>query len=138
VQLLALALVSLATTTPPAWIQRAAIPGPIVAWRTADLLGTPPAEGIAVSRDPVSHTMTVNVVDSRFDPPRVVKLHELPGTRVRWLRAGARDGLARDRIAIDVVGAQGETAYVLRIGRGLSLPVVRAVRGSGLAPKAVV
>jgi hypothetical protein len=122
---------------PPAWIQRAGVPGPIVTWRAADVLGTPVVEGIVVNRDTTSHTVTVNVVDSRFDPPRIVKLRELAGSRVRWLRAGVRDGLARDRIAVDVIGARGETAYVLRVGRNLSLPIVRTVHGSRLEPRVV-
>ena len=38
---LAMTLVALALAPPPAWIQRAAVPPPIVAWREADVLGTP-------------------------------------------------------------------------------------------------
>jgi hypothetical protein len=132
--LLAVAL-ALVFAQPPAWIQRAGLPGPIVTWRAADVLGTPAVEGIVVSRDPVSHTVTVNVVDSRFDPPRIVKLRELAGSRVRWLRAGTRDGLARDEIALDVAGAAGEAVYLLRIGRGLRMEVARKVRGRDLGPR---
>ena len=88
------ATLALLFAQPPAWIQRAGVPGPIVTWRAADVLGTPVVEGIVVNRDTTSHTVTVNVVDSRFDPPRIVKLRELAGSRVRWLRAGVRDGLA--------------------------------------------
>jgi hypothetical protein len=132
------ATLALALAQLPAWIQRAGIPGPIVTWRAADVLGTPAVEGIVVSRNPVSHTVAVNVVDSRFDPPRVVKLRELAGSRVRWLRAGTRDGLARDQLALDVIGARGETAYLLRVTRGLSLAIVRVVHGSRLEPRAVV
>ena len=77
----------------------------------------------------------MNVVDSRFDPPRIVKLRELSGSRVRWLRAGARDGLSRPEIAVDVDRPEGETAYLLRVGRGLRLEVVRKVRGRDLRPR---
>ena len=118
---------------PPAWIQRA-VQGPYVTWRAADVLGTPVVEGIAVNRDTTSHTVTVNVVDSRFNPPQIVKLHELPGTQVRWLRAGVRDGLPRPEIAVDVVKGTQETAYLLRVGKGLNLSVVRKVAGHGLKP----
>jgi len=106
-----------------------------VTWRAADVLGTPVVEGVVVARDTTSHTLTVNVVDSRFDPPRVVKLRELKGTRVRWLRAGRRDGLLRPEIAVAVVDGGRETAYLLRVGRGLSLHLERAVRGAGLGPR---
>jgi hypothetical protein len=132
--LLAAAL-ALLFAQPPAWIQRAGVPGPIVTWRAADVLRTPVVEGIVVDRDTTSHTVTVNVVDSRFDPPRIVKLRELPGSRVRWLRAGARDGLAGPEIAVDVAGPEAETAYLLRVGRGLRLEVVRKVRGRDLRPR---
>ena len=97
--------------------------------------GSRAVEGIVVARDPTSHTVTVNVVDSRFDPPRIVKLRELSGSRVRWLRAGARDGLSRPEIAVDVDRPEGETAYLLRVGRGLRLEVVRKVRGRDLRPR---
>jgi hypothetical protein len=123
---------------PPAWIQRAAIPGPIVTWRAADVLGTPAAEGIVVSRDPVSHTVTVHVVDSRFDPPRVVKLRDLKGSRVRWLRAARRDGLRRSEIAVGVLDRDRETAYLLQIGSGLSLRIERTVRGPRVGPRTFV
>jgi hypothetical protein len=132
--LLAAAL-ALLFAQPPAWIQRAGVPGPIVTWRAADVLGTPVVEGIVVNRDTTSHTVTVNVVDSRFDPPRIVKLRELAGSRVRWLRAGVRDGLSRSEIAVDVTGPEGESAYLLRVGRGLRLDVVRKVRGRELRPR---
>lgn len=130
-QLLALALVSLVAATPPAWIQRAAIPGPIVAWRLADVLGTPVVEGIAVDRDATAGTLTVDVVDSRFDPPRVVKLREARGTAVRWLRAGAKDGLLRSQIAIGTDRA----AYLLQVGRPLRLRLVRTVHGTDVGPR---
>jgi hypothetical protein len=120
---------------PPAWIQRAAIPGPIVTWRAADVLGTPAAEGIVVNRDAISHSVTVNVVDSRFNPPRIVRIRELPGMQVRWLRAGRRDGLARSEIAVDAMSPLGEAAYLLRVRRGLRLEVVRKVRGHELGPR---
>jgi len=124
----------LVAAPPPAWIQRAPIPPPIIAWRVADVLGTPAAEGIAVDRDVVAGMVTVNVVDSRFNPPKVVKIRDVKGTAVRWLRAGRRDGLARNQIAVDVVGPGGETAYLLRIGSGLALPLVRTVHGRRLGP----
>jgi hypothetical protein len=108
-----------AATQPPAWIQRA-VPPPIVTWRAADVLGTPIVEGIAIDRDDVSHIVTVNIVDSRFDPPRIVKQRDLPGSTVRWLRAGTRDGLYRYEIAVDVVDHGRETAYLLRVRRGVS------------------
>jgi hypothetical protein len=111
------------------------VQGPYVTWRAADVLGTPVVEGIVVNRDPISHTISVNVVDSRFNPPRIVKIRELPGTQVRWLRAGTRDGLRRSEIAVDVVDKGKETAFLLRVGRGLVLELVRKVRGPGLGPR---
>jgi hypothetical protein len=120
---------------PPAWIQRAAIAGPIVTWRAADVLGTPVVEGIVVDRDSTWRTVTVNVVDSRFDPPRIVKLRDLNGSRVRWLRAGRRDGLRRSEIAVDVIDRDRETAYLLRVGSELSLRLARKVRGPDLGPR---
>ena len=129
-------LISAAAIAPPpvpAWINRA-VQGPYVTYRLADVLGTPPVEGIVVNRDTTSHTVTVNVVDSRFNPPQIVKLHELPGSQVRWLRAGTRDGLQRSEIAVDVVNGTHETAYLLRVGKGLHLPIVRKVSGHGLKP----
>jgi hypothetical protein len=124
----------LAAAPPPAWIQRA-VQGPYVTWRAADVLGTPVVEGIVVNRDAISHSITVNVVDSRFNPPRIVKLRELPGTRVRWLRAGTRDGLRRSEIAVDVLGGGIETAYLLRVARGLRLDLTRTMRGPSLGPR---
>jgi len=134
VPILAAAL-ALVLAQPPAWIQRAAIPGPIVTWRAADVLGTPAVEGIVVNRDAISHSITVNVVDSGFDPPRIVRIRELPGMQVRWLRAGTRDGLARSEIAVDAMSPLGEAAYLLRVRRGLRLEVVRKVRGHELGPR---
>jgi hypothetical protein len=126
-------LLAAAVLEPPAWVQRA-VQGPYVTWRAADVLGTPVVEGVVVNRDATSRSVTVNVVDSRFDPPRIVRLRELPGTRVRWLRAGTRDGLRRSEIALDVVSGRDENAYLLRVGTGLSLKVVRIRRGHGLQP----
>jgi hypothetical protein len=132
--LFATLLVAATTAQPPAWIQRA-VPAPILTWREADVLGTPIVEGIAIDRDDVSHTVTVNVVDSRFDPPRIVRQKEIPGSRVRWLRAGTRDGLYRSEIAVDVVDHAGETAYLLRVRRGFQLELARKVRGTNLSPR---
>jgi hypothetical protein len=127
--------VVIAATPPPPWIQRAPIPAPIVAWRLADVLGTPAAEGIAVDRDVAAGTLTVNVVDSRYNPPKVVKIRDVKGSRMRWLRTGTRDGLARGEIAVDVAGPAGETAYLLRVGRGLRLELERKVHGHELGPR---
>ena len=128
----AMTLVALALAPPPAWIQRAAVPPPIVAWREADVLGTPIVEGIAVDRDATFGVLTVNVVDSRFDPPQIVRQRDLRGTKVRWLRAGTRDGLFLIEIAVDVTGPGGETAYLLRVRRGFTLELVRSVHGTGI------
>ena len=124
---------TLALAPPPAWIQRV-VPPPIVAWREADVLGTPIVEGIAVDRDAAFGVLTVNVVDSRFDPPEIVRQRDLRGTKVRWLRAGTRDGLFRIEIAVDVTGPRGETAFLLRVRRGFTLELVRSVHGTGLSP----
>jgi hypothetical protein len=125
-----------AAPQPPAWIQRAAVPPPVVAWRLADVLGTPIVEGIALDRDAAFDTLTVNVVDSRFDPPEIVHQRDLKGSRVRWLRAGTRDGLFRIQIAVDVVNHGQETAYLLRVPRrGFDLELARTVRGKGLSPR---
>jgi hypothetical protein len=125
----------LAAAPPPAWIQRAPIPPPIVAWRLADVLGTPVVEGIAVDLDRTAGTLTVNVVDSRTNPPHIARLREVTGTKVRWLRAGRRDGLQRGQIAIDVVDRGKETAYLLGVGKALRLELVRTVRGQHLSPR---
>ena len=128
------AALALILTPPPAWIQRA-VQGPYVTWRASDVIGTPVVEGIVVNRDTNSHTLTVNVVDSRFNPPRIVKLRELNGSSVRWLRAGRRDGLLRSQIAVDVVAHGKETAYLLDVRRGLTLGIVRSARGPKLGPR---
>jgi hypothetical protein len=99
------------------------------------VLGTPVVEGIVVNRDSTPHTVTVNVVDSRFNPPRIAKLRELHGSNVRWLRAGRRDGLLRAQIAVDVVSGGNETAYLLEVRRGPTLGVARTVRGPNLGPR---
>jgi hypothetical protein len=130
--LLALAF---AAPQPPVWIQRANVPPPIISWRLADVLGTPIVEGIAVDRDAAADTLTVSVVDSRFDPPRIVHQRDLKGSRLRWLRAGTRDGLYRYEIAVDVVDRGKETAYLLRVPRrGFRLELARAVHGRNLGP----
>jgi len=98
------------------------------------VLGTPIVEGIAVDRDATFGIVTVNVVDSRFDPPEIVRQRDLRGTKVRWLRAGTRDGLFRIEIAVDVTGPGGETAYLLRVRRGFTLELVRSVHGRGIGP----
>ena len=131
---LLVAALALILTQPPAWIQRA-VQGPYVTWRATDVIGTPVVEGIVVNHDTTSHTLTVNVVDSRFNPPRIVKLRELNGSSVRWLRAGRRDGLLRSQIAVDIVTHGKETAYLLDVRRGLTLGVVRRVRGPKLGPR---
>lgn len=126
-------LVALATAPPPAWIQRA-VPPPIIAWRQADVLGTPIVEGIAVNRDAAFGTVTVSVVDSRVQPPQMVRQRDLVGTKVRWLRAGTRDGLYRYEIAVDVVGPKGEAAYLLRVRRAFQLEIARTVHRSNVGP----
>ena len=126
-------LVALVTAPPPAWIQRA-VPPPIIAWRQADVLGTPIVEGIAVNRDAAFGTVTVSVVDSRFQPPQMVRQRDLIGTKVRWLRAGTRDGLYRYEIAVDVTGPKGETAYLLRVRRAFQLEIARTVHRANVAP----
>lgn len=128
--------VSLAAPQPPVWMQRANVPPPIVAWRLGDVLGSPVVEGVAVDHDAAADTLTVNVVDSRFDLPRIVHQRDLKGSRVRWLRAGKRDGLARDQIAVDVVDRGNETAYLLHVPRrGFRLGLVRTMRGHDLSPR---
>lgn len=130
---LALLLVSLAVAPAPPWIQRAVLP-PIVAWRQADVLGTPIVEGIAVNKDATFGTLTVSVVDSRFQPPQMVRQRDLIGSEVRWLRAGTHDGLYRYEIAVDVVGPKGETAYLLLVRRAFQLEIGRTVHGKNISP----
>ena len=124
----------LVAAPPPAWIQRAPIPPPIVAWRLADVLGSPVVEGIAIDLDKPAGTLTVNVVDSRTNPPHIAKLRDVKGTKLRWLRAGTGDGLQRGQIALDVVDRGKETAYLLRVGKRLQLQLVRTAHGTGIAP----
>jgi hypothetical protein len=130
-------LLALAFTAPrpPVWIQRATVPPPIITWRLADVLGSPVVEGIAVDRDSADGTLTVSVVDSRFDPPRIVHQRDLRGSRVRWLRAGTHDGLHRPEIALDVVDRGKEAAYLLRVGPRFRLELVRTRIGSGIGPR---
>ncbi len=71
-----------------------------------------------------------------FDPPRIVRQRDVKGGRVRWLRAGTRDGLARSQIAVGVVGRTGETAYLLRVGPGFRLDVIRTITGRIIGPRA--
>ena len=130
---LALLLVSLAVAPAPPWIQRAVLP-PIVAWRQADVLGTPIVEGIAVNKDATFGTLTVSVVDSRFQPPQMVRQRDLIGSKVRWLRAGKGDGLARNQIAVDIVGPKGETAYLLLVRPAFQLAIGRTVHRSNIGP----
>ena len=132
--LLALAFLS---PPPPAWIQRANVAptSAIVTFRLADVLGTPVVEGITVDRDKIDGTMNVSVIDSRFDPPRVVRQRSLKGQQLRWLLAGKRDGLYRNDIAVDLEDKGKETAYLLRVGRGFQLQLVRTVRGRSLSPR---
>jgi hypothetical protein len=99
------------------------------------VLGTPIVEGIAVDRN--LGMLTVNVVDSRFDPPRIVRQRDVRGTRVRWLRAGRQDALARNEIALDAIGPTGETAYLLRVGRGFTLALVQTRDGTNIGPRAL-
>jgi hypothetical protein len=120
----------------PAWIDRAHVAPAsfIVTYRLADMLGTPVVEGIVVDRDPTDGTMNVSVVDSRFDPPRVVKQATVKGNRVRWLRAGRRDGLPHE-IAIDAVDKGTETAYLFRVGPKSDLVLVRKTHGPNIGPR---
>ena len=60
-------------------------------------------------------TMDVSVIDSKFDPPRIVHQGTVKGTVFRWLRAGTRDGLPH-QIAVDTVDKGKETAYLFRVG----------------------
>ena len=123
---LLLAAAAIAATPPPAWIQRA-VPPPIVAWRQADLLGTPIPEGVAVSAAAGSYF--VGVVDSRLDPPEMVLDFELAktgrGTGVKTLLAGRITGAARGEIAVvlrlptaALPRPMTEIAWILRVHGG--------------------
>lgn len=118
VKALLVLVAALAVGQPPAWIQRA-VPPPILAWRTADVLGTPIVEGIAVDKD--VGVLTVNVVDSRYQPPEIVKQREVPGRKVIWLKAGKRDHLRRTDIAIRT----DRGTFLLRVTRSFTLQLVR-------------
>jgi len=120
----------------PAWIDRAHVAPPqyIVTYRLANVLGSPIVEGIVVDRDPVDGTMDVSVVDSRFDPPRIVHQGTVKGTRFRWLRAGTRDGLPR-RIALDTVDKGKETAYLFRVRPGFKLELLKTTHGQNISPR---
>jgi hypothetical protein len=59
----------------------------------------------------------------------------LDGTRVRWLRAGTRDGLARKEIALDVVDKGTEAAYLLRVRPRFRLELAWTKRGPNLGPR---
>ncbi len=96
---------------PPAWIQRA-VPGPIVAWRTADVLGNKLVEGIAVSD--VGGTLAVDVVDSRLDPPEDVESYDLPRGKFRALAVRRPAG----RHYYDIVVTVGERVLTLRNDHG--------------------
>jgi hypothetical protein len=74
------------------------------------------------------------VIDSRFDPPRVVNQATVKGNRVRWLRAGRRDGLPRE-IALDAVDKGKETAYLFRVGPKFKLVLVRTTTGRNISPR---
>jgi hypothetical protein len=129
---------ALAPPPVPAWIDRAHVAPTsfIVTWRLADVLGSPAVEGITVDRDPVDGTLDVSVIDSRFDPPRIVHQGTVKGSRVRWLRAGKRDGLNRNEIAVDAVDHGREAAYLFRVGPKFKLVLVRTTRGQKISPPA--
>jgi hypothetical protein len=127
---------SLAPPPVPAWIDRAHVAPAslVVTYRIADVLGSPAPEGITVDRDPTDGTLDVSVIDSRFDPPRVVHQATVKGNRVRWLRAGRRDGL-RHEVAFDVLDKGKETAYLFRVGPKFKLVLVRTMHGRNLSPR---
>jgi hypothetical protein len=132
-------LLALALAPPrlPAWIDRAHIAPSqfIVTYRLADVLGSPVVEAVVVDRDPTDGTMDVSVVDSRFDPPRVVRQATVRGRSFRWLRAGTRDGLARNEIALDTADKGTEAAYLLRVGPAFKLALVRKTHGRNISPR---
>lgn len=122
---LAIALAAVAAATAlaaqaPPWMGRA-VPPPIVAWKVADVLGNNVPEGITVSS--ATSRYFVGVVDSRFNPPRMVLDYDLmpvrQGSSVRWLRAGRLTGSAAREIAVDVRLSRtgGERAWILRVER---------------------
>src|SRR5262249_39675739 len=98
-----LAALSPTSTPPPVWIQRANVAPEIVTWHVADVLGTPVDEGIVVSRDTTTRTMTVSVIDSRFKPPRIVRQKKFPGFLLHLFLTGTRDGLKRNEIGVSFV-----------------------------------
>ena len=106
----------------------------IVTYRLADVLGSPIVEGITVDRDPTSGTMDLSVIDSKFDPPRIVHQGTVKGTVFRWLRAGTRDGLPH-QIAVDTVAKGRETAYLFRVGPEFKLVLVRTTHGQNISPR---
>ena len=120
----------------PAWIDRAHVAPQsfIVTYRLADVLGSPIVEGITVDRDPTSGTMNLSVIDSKFDPPRIVHQGTVKGTVFRWLRAGTRDGLPH-QIAVATVAKGRETAYLFRVGPGFKLVPVRTTHGQNISPR---
>ena len=129
--MLPLLLAALFAASPaPPWVLRV-VPAPVVAFREADVLGSPVVEGIAIDR--LGGTLGVYVVDSRTNPPKIAAQRDLPDGKVVWLRAGRRDGFARNEIAVDVSRPRGETAYLLRLERS-GLAVVKSVHGKGLTP----
>ena len=120
----------------PAWIDRAHVAPEsfIVTYRLADVLGSRLVEGVTVDRDPTSGTMDVSVIDSKFDPPRIVHQGTVKGTVFRWLRAGTRDGLPH-QIAVDTVDKGKETAYLFRVGPKFELVLVRKTHGPNNSPR---
>jgi hypothetical protein len=120
----------------PPWIDRAHVAPAqfIVTYRIADVLGSPAPEGITVDRDPTDGTLDVSVIDSRFDPPRIVHHATVKGNSVHWLRAGRRDGLAHE-IAVDAVDKGKETAYLFRVGPKFKLVLVRMTTGTNISPR---
>jgi hypothetical protein len=98
------------------------VPGPVVAWREADVLGTSLPEGIAVSA--AGGRYFVGIVDSRLDPPAEVLDYDLVpvvrGSKVRALVASRFLGGRKAAIAVDifVTPSIGEQAWVLRVERG--------------------
>ena len=113
-----------------------ASPGPIVTWRAADVLGTPVVEGIVVEprldlahRDRQRRRLAVRSAADR-------QAAGAAGTRVRWLRAGARDGLAADQIAVDIVpGREARLPTCFGSDAASRSRLVRAVHGHGSSPR---